>query len=69
MGVSLPRTAQSLLTGRTINPKYLHRFLKQTIFVQTLSQDRVCTKKLFFLFLNQNMLWILKRTVSMRQYF
>ena len=34
-------------------------------------QLRVHTRKLFFLFLNQNiiMLWVLKRTVSMRQFF
>ena len=31
-------------------------------------QIRVHTGKLFFLFLNQNMLWVLKRTVSMSSY-
>ena len=30
---------------------------------------RECTKKLLFTFLNQNMLWVLKRTVSMRRFF
>ena len=29
----------------------------------------VCIRKIFFVILNPNMLWVLKRTVSMRQFF
>ena len=43
--------------------------LQKDIQEQAGLQIRVCIGKLFSLFLIQNMLWVLKRTVSMRRFF
>ena len=62
-----------ILSGNPVYCTIIHyRLYTKNLWFVAISglQLRVRNRKLVFLFLNQNiMLWVLKRTVSMRQFF